>query len=516
MSQKLLSVIIADDDRLVLKDLTHLVDWKSLGFQIKSTAVSGEQALGLVHKYKPDLLITDIRMMGMDGLTLIEETHRLYPETKFLIISAYHEFDYARRAMANGVSDYILKTEITAPSLMQKLLSIRDLCFSSSANLETLRLQELQKFYSSDAFTLPDKKDMSSDPYSHIRELADEKYYFLILGSVQKLAKDINYAINQMGIHNRAAASAFYQVAKEHCARPIYCIYNNKLILGVSSDIALFNKRSAIRELISHFQFCVSSDSDPYAYFCSEKKMGFEEFKKLAADTDILIMYHMVFPAEKPLSIQELSLLHYIPSSHAFPFHSLVFDEEHEEKDVFLIKEYISTCYQNYDIFSIESFYQHFCTLMEVNSNNALIPGDSLFAPSLEHFLKWCFNTLHQCILIRTKGSQQSFGPSVENAIQYIHQNYSNGELNAADIAASAGLSSNRLGVLFKKETGYTVNEYLNQYRVKRAVELLKKTNLKIYEISEKCGYKSSQYFSQIIFQKTGKHPIDYRRVNKQ
>lgn len=516
MSQKLLSVIIADDDRLVLKDLTHLVDWKALGFQIKSTAISGEEALELVHKYKPDLLITDIRMMGMDGLTLIEQTHQQFPETKFLIISAYHEFDYARRAMANGVSDYILKTEITAPSLTQKLLSIRDLCFASSADLETLRLQELQKFYSSEDLTLPDKKASLTDSYSHIRELASEKYYFLVIGSLQKFARDITSAVNEMGSHNRAAAPMFYQISKEHCARPIYCIYKNKIILGISTDIAVFNKRSAIRELVSHFQFCLSSESDPYAYFYSEKKMRLEEFKSYAENLDFLIMYHMLFPVERPLCLSELDSLHYIPSSHSFPFHSLVFDEEHEEKDFFLIKDFITTCARNYDTISINIFYQHFCTMIEINSNNTLVPDNSLYAPSLEHFLKWCFNTLHQCILIRTKGSDQTFSPAVEKAVHFIKQNYSNGDLTAADIADSVGLSSNRLGVVFKKDTGYTVNEFLNQYRIQRAVELLEKTNLKIYEISEKCGYKSSQYFSQIIFQKTGKHPIDYRRAKKQ
>ena len=318
-----------------------------------------------------------------------------------------------------------------------------------------------------------------------------------------------------MGSHNRAAAPMFYQISKEHCARPIYCIYKNKIILGISTDISLFNKRSAIRELISHLRFCLSSESDPYAYFYSEKKMGFEEFKAFADHRDILVMYHMLFPAEKALCLQDMEQLHYIPSSHSFPFHSLVFDEEHEEKDFFLIKEYITACTRNYDFFSIENFYQQFCTLMEVNSNNTLLPAEELYAPSPEHFLKWCFNTLHQCILIRTKGSDQSFSPTVEKAIQFIKQNYFNGDLTAADIAESVGLSSNRLGVVFKKDTGYTVNEFLNQYRIQRAVELLEKTNLKIYEISEKCGYKSSQYFSQIIFQKTGKHPIDYRRTKK-
>ena len=91
-------------------------------------------------------------------------------------------------------------------------------------------------------------------------------------------------------------------------------------------------------------------------------------------------------------------------------------------------------------------------------------------------------------------------------------KNFSNCNLSVADISSHVSLSEGRLGVLFKSDIGKTINEYVTDTRIKNAEYLLANTTMKIYEISDQCGYKSSQYFSQIFYQKTGRRPIDFRR----
>ena len=101
----------------------------------------------------------------------------------------------------------------------------------------------------------------------------------------------------------------------------------------------------------------------------------------------------------------------------------------------------------------------------------------------------------------------------MRTAVEYMQENYSNYALTAEMISEAAHLSASRLGVLFKQETNRTINEYLTELRIEQAIYFLKNTNMKIYEISEKCGYKSSQYFSQVFCSHTGKRPIDYRKT---
>ena len=127
--------------------------------------------------------------------------------------------------------------------------------------------------------------------------------------------------------------------------------------------------------------------------------------------------------------------------------------------------------------------------------------------------LKWIFNTYEKCLVALRDGKSARYSLPVKNSIDYMEKNYSDYTLNAEMISEHAALSSGRLGVLFKQETQQTINEYLTHLRISHAIWLLTNTNLKIYEISEKCGYRSSQYFSQVFYQHTGRRPIDYRKL---
>lgn len=143
---KKLKVVMADDDHLVLEDLQTMVNWNRLGFTIAACADSGEQALACLEQWQPDLLITDICMMGMNGLDVIEKAHEKYPEMKYLIISSYDEFSYARRALENDVADYILKTEINPSKLTQVLTKIKN-SFSQSKESFLLKENDLIQFF---------------------------------------------------------------------------------------------------------------------------------------------------------------------------------------------------------------------------------------------------------------------------------------------------------------------------------------------------------------------------------
>ena len=93
-----------------------------------------------------------------------------------------------------------------------------------------------------------------------------------------------------------------------------------------------------------------------------------------------------------------------------------------------------------------------------------------------------------------------------------MKESYGNSSLTIEQIAEHAGLSASRFSVLFRQETGQTVNDYLTEIRISQAIFLLENSNCKIYEIAEQVGYKSSQYFGQIFSQKTGYKPLHFRK----
>ncbi|XEC93971.1 response regulator [Paenibacillus tarimensis] len=103
-------VILVDDEMFARKGLSNLIPWDRYGYEIVGEAENGEEALEIIQKYNPDLVITDIRMPVLDGLELIRQAKQLNTAPpQFIIVSGYDDFKYAQQAVRFGVQDFILK-----------------------------------------------------------------------------------------------------------------------------------------------------------------------------------------------------------------------------------------------------------------------------------------------------------------------------------------------------------------------------------------------------------------------
>ena len=102
-------IMLVDDEEEVRKAIIRQMDWEQLGFTVVGDAENGEDALEKMEQSEPDVVITDIRMPYMDGLTLTARIREKYPSVKILIFSGYDDFEYAQRAIKLNVTEYILK-----------------------------------------------------------------------------------------------------------------------------------------------------------------------------------------------------------------------------------------------------------------------------------------------------------------------------------------------------------------------------------------------------------------------
>jgi len=109
-------VILVDDERLIVRGLSSVVPWKELGCEVAGAAYDGKTGLELIRTVKPDIVLTDIRMPNMDGLTMLAAIRSEYPDIQTAVLTAYRDFDYARQAITLGVCRYLLK-----PSNLEEL-----------------------------------------------------------------------------------------------------------------------------------------------------------------------------------------------------------------------------------------------------------------------------------------------------------------------------------------------------------------------------------------------------------
>ncbi|MFD0693369.1 response regulator [Paenibacillus sp. GCM10027628] len=121
----MLRAAVFDDEYIVLQGLSEMIDWSSFGIELIGTADNGLSALDLFRKHRPELIFTDIRMPGMDGLELIEEIMGEAPETLCIVFSGFNEYEYVKRAINLGVADYLEKP-ITIPTIEKAIRKVMD------------------------------------------------------------------------------------------------------------------------------------------------------------------------------------------------------------------------------------------------------------------------------------------------------------------------------------------------------------------------------------------------------
>lgn len=104
---KLYKVLIVDDEMLIRQGIINYIDWEKEGYQIIGEAANGEEALALLEKERPDIIITDIVMPEMDGIELVKIAKEKNPAVNIIILSSFENFDYVRTTFQHGIADYI-------------------------------------------------------------------------------------------------------------------------------------------------------------------------------------------------------------------------------------------------------------------------------------------------------------------------------------------------------------------------------------------------------------------------
>ncbi len=115
------TVLIVEDEMLIRVGLKNLINWSGLGMTIVGEAQDGNQGLELYHRKKPDVILTDIKMSGMDGIEMIRQIRQQDTRTRIVVLSSYEDFSLVRDAFVLGISDYILKLKMM-PEEMERVM----------------------------------------------------------------------------------------------------------------------------------------------------------------------------------------------------------------------------------------------------------------------------------------------------------------------------------------------------------------------------------------------------------
>lgn len=535
----MLKVLIIDDEEKVCRLIQCLIDWESLGLHIAGICHDGLLALDMVKETSPDIIITDIRMPGCDGLTLIRAAKEFNPGIHFIIISGYGQFDYAQRAIQYGVSDYILKPikekdlKATLVSIVEKqqsmeshkqqdeairkeLNSTQERIKSNFINDLILNPQIIQAFHSIE--------DINRTYYTDFKESA-----FTLLCIYLDTPDENGRTIVSDFLVNKAAGIIDSETGQYHdCSmtvsgKYIYCLVNDNEeqlshIYQTSKSIrgALLSLKEIFPEL--HVILLQSGIKNTFA----EITDCFGEIEsalceKVLSGSDAIYSYSRI-----PICKNQVS--DFITPSFRSQYLSYAETFQYEK-----LREFLSgLAHQLVHLDSvtgafIRRVYNEIVTLFLfcLNQHKINISSDELTDKWNTCFLSFTsvydvFSYLaeEQCALLQDWKSHKKKAQSkaVLTAKQYINENYEQ-SLTLEQIGQVVGLNASYFSNIFKKETGISFIEYLTDVRIQNAKDLLTETDLEIIEIAERTGFHDLKYFIRCFRKTTGMTPAAYRKL---
>lgn len=504
---QLSSVIIVDDDYRVIDDLKRTIQWEELGYTVVGTATNGLDALTLVRRYRPDLLITDIIMPSMTGLELIEQTRKDYPDMQILIISSYDEFEYAKTAIAHGVADYILKTQITPVTFSQRLIEI-----SSSAMARKKLTQDALRQSLRDYFHYRGHVSVQTNPV--LRTIAQHKYCFLVIGVHTPFAAD-KESYDRIVDENTVRIDDVITAKFMDCSVPIRFIFGQFLILGFVATQDTRQIYSSIQNYTSRIRSILDTTLPrSVSIFIGDEACELAEFRERFFQLQPLMQFYTAFCQGSNCTMRELALQRYIPAEQEFIFAGLHWHTQNMQADIEKLRRYISKRIEDRDIAALHHMYYLIIGYLRSNGKEDCAALEACF-----YFVKPQMLTEHICNLIleqkevSQQDDRQELPLVVQKAVEFIQENFSDHTISVQSVSDAVNVSSGRLGVLFRKSLGKSINEYLTDVRIAHAIYLLENTSLKIYEVADHSGFNASHYFSDIMYKKTGRRPIDYKRL---
>ncbi|GMQ57373.1 hypothetical protein AN1V17_17680 [Vallitalea sediminicola] len=512
----MIRTLIVDDDYLVRMFLLAVTDWEKEGFLIVDNVQDGEQALEKIELLKPELVITDISMPVMDGISLIKEIKKRQIQCKIIVLSCHDDFDYVKEALKHGADDYILKNAFNKKNIdnilntlrtkvdegreeakeKKKLLHLADLgsnelkkkflynvsknkydynqlkqkCINNDLNLSLLKTAVIEikilKTYEPNNKNDQQKQiSIFNDLVGMSQNIIDKSYKYEIIAT-----KDYNYTIivdaTSISSHLilNEIAGKFHKFIEEK--------YELSSVIGVS-DICI--GKESLKNAYNHAQKALER-----SFYNKDKILYHELINIIHKEKTFNRFYDDIKKLLITADIEEIM-------------------ERSKEQIKYFEREYINSAV-------VIDWMKEMDRILQIDRE----PQIYEHITSIEQVKRMIDNYrehIHYYPNIPTKITNIT----VAKAIEYMNNNYEK-TISLTSVAEQLDVNSTYLSRIFKNETKMNFTDYLAAIRIDNAKSLLSSTNKKIKDIAKLCGFYDYRYFCKIFKKIVGLSPLCYRK----
>ncbi|TCS78091.1 two-component system response regulator YesN [Muricomes intestini] len=534
-----MKVLIADDEEKICQLIKNLVNWEELDMDVIACVNDGIAALDIIEHDKPDLVITDIRMPGYDGLELIKRTKTISPETEFIIISGYRHFEYAQNAIRYGVKNYLLKpvkkielneelekihnnyylriqkdednfkTSLVIKQNKEKIRCgfLENILLKNQLKQGPMERTEINEKYhfnfqegryqiiivKIDGLKLSDKKEIE---YIHDKlnrlitktvgkicletgYVWSDNFCYVLLNYRQEKSKEVRHAVrnllDSLLLQKDILRNLFITIGLGEVTNALEGMFHSSNSARRAVEQRLFKGTNRLIEGVG-----TKNSRIPYTRMFREfnKKFvrGIESLNESELSASITELYHRMAESEEMTGYEVLQMAKEVMTLFLFTIKNHDMTEQPDE-----------------------DYYDRFTRNLE-NQGSLSEVMQFLKEQVMKLFSEYVFTCMNE------------ENRPIREAKRYIRENYQK-SISLDIVGAQVGFNAAYLSTLFKREAGYTFSEYLTQVRMERAKELLKETDDNVAVVCENVGYNDLKNFTKNFRIYTGLRPNEYRKI---
>lgn len=527
---ELLKLVIVDDEPILLQGLLDTYDWESMGFEVVGSAKSGVQALEVIRREQPHVVLTDIRMKQMTGLMVMEEIQKEQISCLFVVLSAYRDFEYAKHACDLGAYAYLLKP-IDDEQLRSTMTGAYNTCIKQLRSEEKYESWEQLLLKDGDSFLqvviqkyvqnlIPEEK--ITEVFSVLHDLPDNHDFFITVCAdidlIYKITNSLDYEASRYAVIQEIEAHVF-----EHFSYWKFEGEDGNYVFIIKTQ-----QKNAVRQIktlleqAKNEEKCpvIASISKPYKGISGIRK-SYEEAQKLFGIASASGASAFTIPED--LEEQEDDSNQFSEDREIRIMNSIRKNDFVELKETFidfiyhLPKEEARQCqYLHKVMLRVQFMLQDTYGMNEDMKNQFTNYYSNLNHLPAVKAVDVCYKILCRAIELRQEEAGKNetgyFKEYMAEAVAYIEEHLQEEDLSIITTAAHVYLNPVYFGRIFKSTFHMTFKQYLVKKRMDKAKRMLEEENTSIRTICEEVGISNPSYFSQLFKQYTGKLPSEYKK----
>lgn len=531
-----MKLLIVEDEDLTREGLIRSLDWEEIGITEIIQAKDGQAGFELAKKELPDIILCDIRMPKMDGLDMLSAISEYLPDLVSILLTGYAEVSYLKKAIALNVINYIEK-----PIDIDELTAVLHTAVDQAAKLKQQR-QSAQIHSSVVASRLAYQLTL---PYDTCRSVVEDMFQeFLVHYGTDKFQYITTIVVRPEGfpdnsmllytigqrLHDRLLPGHYHIIYTDRAQQDIiYHIYGSVKptlsTLKMIGDIILSYYKTYTRCYISIGKTVSGIQNAFRSYQAALTNLRYIRFYE--ADYVLVYQDHKgdnfeEDPDSRRPALRENSARLNDRTDQLSADFQTALKEKNKEKTLQLLDSFKALWYHSTisDGLVKSVYYNMFISINRIYHDLHIVSEYPTAGPgSMIEKIDSYFNFLEVHDLLQSKIEEffdqlahyQREDQTIYLIREYISKHYMDPQLSVKSLSDHVYLSVSYLCTYFKNETGITLNQYITDYRIKKAIVLLTQKNMKIIDVASAVGYRDSNYFAKIFKKQTGFSPKEYK-----